>query len=447
MSTAGGSSFAGALRGLTTRGRSFIAAGTACSACALVLSQRDLLRVGVLLLGVPLLCALWLSRRRLRLSLVRTVSPARARVGDGAQVQLELTNLAAERTSLLLAEEEVPWELARSPRFLLEPLAPGESTRAHYPIRTSRRGRWAIGPLRVRMADPFGLCEVTTSFSVTDDVVVAPAVVRLDGALPAGRWAGAGRAPTTAPVAVGTDDVATRAYRRGDDLRKVHWRSTARHGELMVRADEQLHRRAATLLLDDRELAHRGSGDGSTFEQAVSAVASVAVALSAAGYEVRLVAAGRTLTAAEDLGPLMEALAEVGPGPEGSLAVGSTMLDPDDGGVVVAVLGEATTADVEPLLLMPETAVRIALATRTEQVEDVGERRAEAIRQQRAITCRLLRGVGWAVQELPAPAAGPTDGLAPAWSSALAQLGNGLGGPVGVGGVSGRARPVVGVPR
>ena len=67
----------------------------------------------------------------------------------------------------------------------------------------------------------------------------------------------------------GAEDAATREYRYGDDLRKVHWRSTARVGELMVRREEQPVHSRATVLLDGRRGAHRGSGPGSSFEYAV----------------------------------------------------------------------------------------------------------------------------------------------------------------------------------
>ncbi len=76
-----------------------------------------------------------------------------------------------------------------------------------------------------------------------------------------GDWAGGGETAGRA-AAAGSDDASTREYRHGDDLRKVHWRSTARVGELMVRREEQPHQSRATLLLDTRSRAHRGEGDG-----------------------------------------------------------------------------------------------------------------------------------------------------------------------------------------
>src|SRR5690606_29326237 len=88
----------------------------------------------------------------------------------------------------------------------------------------------------------------------------------------------------------GEDDVSIRAYRDGDDLRRVHWPTTAHRGELMVRQEDRPARRRAVLLLDPRAGAfHRAS---EAFEWAVRAVASVAVHLAQDGYAVHVVGAG-----------------------------------------------------------------------------------------------------------------------------------------------------------
>ena len=84
-------------------------------------------------------------------------------------------------------------------------------------------------------------------------------------------------------AAAGDDDVIPRAYRDGDELRRVHWRSTARYGELMVRREEQRWQDRAVLILDSRRSAHIGSGPSSSFEFAVSAAASIGVHLARSG--------------------------------------------------------------------------------------------------------------------------------------------------------------------
>jgi uncharacterized protein (DUF58 family) len=112
----------------------------------------------------------------------------------------------------------------------------------------------------------------------------------------------------------GDDDAATREYRNGDDLRKVHWRSTARVGKLMVRREERPWQARTTLLLDTRNDAHRGEGPGSSFEWAVSAIASIGVHAAHRGYSLRLITDGGPAAGGAELsdeGVLLDHLAEM----------------------------------------------------------------------------------------------------------------------------------------
>ena len=94
----------------------------------------------------------------------------------------------------------------------------------------------------------------------------------------AGEYAGAGESQARIVAVHGEDDAATREYRYGDDLRRVHWRSTARTGELMVRREEQPWECRATLCSTPAAVRHRGEGPTASFEWAVSAAASIAAA-------------------------------------------------------------------------------------------------------------------------------------------------------------------------
>ncbi|MGH3663852.1 MAG: DUF58 domain-containing protein, partial [Micromonosporaceae bacterium] len=158
-----------------------------------------------------------------------------------------------------------------------------------YVIRAEARGRYRIGPLQVRLSDPFGLCELVRAFPTVSNLIVTPQVAPLPSVRVAGEHVGSGASRARSVAVHGEDDTATREYRHGDDLRRVHWRSTARVGELMVRREEQPWESRATIVLDPRLSAHRGEGPTSSFEWAVSAVASIAVHLRQAGYRLRLV--------------------------------------------------------------------------------------------------------------------------------------------------------------
>jgi uncharacterized protein (DUF58 family) len=277
-----------ALSGLTTRGRSFLAAGMAAAVCAYVLGQADLLRVGMLLAALPLVCVLVLYRTRYRVTGSRRLSPARVTVRSEARVRLRLDNVSRLPTGLLMLEDRVPYVLGPRPRFVLDRVEPGGQREVSYRVRSDMRGSYPLGPLQLRLTDPFGMCELTRSFSTFDTLTVVPRTVPLPPVRLTGDATGYGDGRHRSLALAGEDDVIPRGYRHGDDLRRVHWRSTARYGELMVRREEQPQKARCTVLLDTRRGAYTGSGPDSSFEWAVSAAASVCVHLLERGYAVRL---------------------------------------------------------------------------------------------------------------------------------------------------------------
>lgn len=289
--TAGGGSATGlrtVFSGLTTRGRSFLAAGIAAGVCAYVLGQSDLLRVGLFLVALPLGCVAALYRTRYRVAGTRSLSPARVPAGVEVQVHLRLVNVSRLPTGLLMLQDRVPYVLGPRPRFVLDRVEAGGSREVSYRVRSDLRGRYPLGPLQLRLTDPFGMCELTRAFSAYDTLTVVPRVEPLPRVGFTGEAQGYGDGRRRALALAGEDDVIPRGYRHGDDLRRVHWRSTARYGELMVRREEQPQRSRCTVLLDTRRVAHHGSGPDSAFEWAVSGAASAAVHLLGQGFSVRL---------------------------------------------------------------------------------------------------------------------------------------------------------------
>jgi uncharacterized protein (DUF58 family) len=407
-----------ALAGLTTRGRSFLAAGAATSTTAVVLGQRDLLRVGVLLLALPLVAVAVLSRARYRLACGRRLDPPRIPVGAEATVRLRLENLSRLPTGVLLVEDDVPFVLGSPPRFVLDQVEPRGVREVSYRVRADVRGRHRVGPLRVHLADPFGLVELTRSFTAVDPLVVTPAVTALPAVRLGGDWSGGGDSRARSVAAAGEDDVATREYRQGDDLRRVHWRSTARYGELMVRREEQPWQNRGALLLDARRGAHRADGGvrapGSTFEVAVSAAASIGVHLARHGFALRLVTdSGASVAgvggvseigggAFEEL--LLDALAVVEPSRGRSLVPAVCALRHGGGaGLVVAVLGAVDPGEAEGLARLRHGSTEcVALLLDTASWARLPPHaETEAARQHRDAAA-LLRGAGWRVVELRA---------------------------------------------
>jgi len=229
---------------------------------------------GLGLAGALLLVAavLFVLPRRPALEVARTARPARVHVGDDGRVVLDGRTTAA--TPLLALTERVDGG-RRSARFVLPPAAPGEPVRATYRVPTARRGVHELGPLLATVTDPFGLIRRAWVVTPPSDLVVRP---RVHDVLPPRRNLGGEPDPhaegprVPAPETAG-EFLALRDYEPGDDPRRVHWRSTARSGELMVRLDEAAAPGRVVLLLDTRPAVH----DSASFELAVEAVASLAV--------------------------------------------------------------------------------------------------------------------------------------------------------------------------
>ena len=292
---------------------------------------------------------------------------------------MRLENLSRLHTGLLLLEDQVPWQLGRPQRFVVDQLVGGSRRDVRYELRAPLRGRYDVGPLHVQLVDPFGLCRMTRRFAVSDSLTVVPNVVPLPPVPLQGDWSGLGESRNRSVASTGEDDVVPRQYRTGDELRRVHWKSTARSGELMVRQEEQPWRTRATVLLDTRAVAHRGDGPASSFEWSVTVAASVSCHLSQRGYALRLLdldgepLRGDTHIPVDGLPPMdaeaptLDALAVVRTTDRTVPALADARTrDGARDGLVVAVL-----ADIEPALAELLGGLRRGRATAIAVIADV----------------------------------------------------------------------------
>ena len=390
---------------LTTRGRSFVAAGGAATVCGLAIPEPDLVRVGALLIILPLVSALIARRSRYRLSCSRRLDPPRVPAGQPTVVTARLENVSRLRTAILLAEDVTPYSLGSRPRFVLDEIEPGGSRELSYQIRSDTRGKFTIGPLRVRVADAFGLVEISRSFSTTSTLVVTPKIYPLPRAAAPSSWLGEGDGGMRTISAVGEDDAAPRAYQNGDALRRVHWRSTARYGELMVRREEHQWRNSASVFLDTRRAAHVGTGSSATFEFAVSAAASIGAHLTGEGFRARLITeAGEIAPRGTFQDTLLDMLAVISPSREVGLAPGAAALT-HAGGQLIAVLGRLSAEDARMLAASrrgnaPAMALMVAAWSWV----------SDAVPEETTRTTEILAAAGWHVAVVTA-----STPLAAAW--------------------------------
>lgn len=284
---------------LTDRGTALTALGAVGLVAGVLLGVAALVQIGLLLLltvasSIGLLHLQARDQARGALTLTRRVTPHPVTEGDPATVEVELTTSRTGRTAPRLDRLEIAERAARE-------LSGGGPLRARvsrsrqalrltYPISPTVRGRWGVGPIQLHRADPFGVARWSGPLGEPTLVAVRPRTTPLgvtSRALSsdADRVVLGARSPSP-------DDTALRDYRAGDDLRRVHWPTSARRGELVVRQDERSGRRPASVLLDLPLESSAG-------EWSIRLATSVAVALAGSGHHVRLLG-GDVLDAARD---------------------------------------------------------------------------------------------------------------------------------------------------
>jgi hypothetical protein len=168
-------------------------------------------------------------------------------------------------------------------------------------VPTERRGVVPVGPLRVTRGDPLGLVSLSRGYGDTANVWVHPRI-HLLRAVPAGLTRSLDGRIDKVPHGTITFD-SLREYVVGDELRRVHWRSSAKVGQLMVREQLDTSEPTIVVLLDDRAAAHP---DPESFEVACEAAASVIAAAVREDLPV-----GLHLVTGERGGPYLDVLTEV----------------------------------------------------------------------------------------------------------------------------------------
>jgi uncharacterized protein (DUF58 family) len=394
---------------LTRRGRSFVVVGLVALLVAMLAGQRDVMRLALLVLALPVVAAVLVSRARLRLSCERSVEPAQVTLGSPMRGRITLGQDGRLPAGILMLEDEVPRELGPRPRFLVDKADLSWRREVEYPMLGRVRGRFSTGPLRVRTTDPFGLVQLDRQFLATSDVMVTPQVFPLPPLRASGGGGSTGEARPHRIGIVGQDDALVREYRRGDEVRRIHWRSTAHRGQLMVRREEQAWDPSARVMLDSRAAAHAGLGLQSSLEWAVSAAASVALHFLDEGFSVEIFEADGPLHVTGSMGQHSSASAELvisrltdlKPRVTSTLhyAVESAVED-RPGQLVVAILGRLDAADANSLLrLQRNRAQGLALVLDVDSFAEapIGPRQ----HAEHELAVRILRDNQWKVVDVP----------------------------------------------
>lgn len=288
----------------TVRGWGFLAVALAFVVASTLIDRREGLYVGFFLLTLVLVSAVlvWMVRPRVQVRR-RFAEPAVA-VGELATVRVVIEATGSAR-GLNRWAEQLPAGFGEQGGDLWS--AGADARRfggmVEYRVRAPKRGRYPIGPLWLGYGDPLGLAVALRPAGEVSTLTVTPRVTVLDqpGVLTASGEGG--RHQLYVPSNPRADELIAREYRAGDPLRRVHWRQTARRGELMVRQEEQQGDPEACVVLDTTvapRVASSGIGVGMSagtassaaeaeFERAVEAAASIAVRLLADGFAVTVI--------------------------------------------------------------------------------------------------------------------------------------------------------------
>jgi uncharacterized protein (DUF58 family) len=336
------------------------------------------LAAGALVLTALAVAAVWLSAGRIEVD--RTVSPTRVAWGRRTQVTVTLRNRGRLATGLLLVVDEVPFTLADGPRFVLGGLAREQETAVGYELSGATRGRYLLGPALLRLRDPFGLAERARRVGERSELVVYPRLEHLGHGVPAAPRQGEGGSRRRTLLHSGDEFSTIREWHAGDDIRLVHWPSSAHRARLMVRQFEQPYEPQATLLCDTRSALHRGAGPDSTVETAISATASVSELLARFGHRLRLLLPDDAELVQAEPQRIMDRLAEAVPSQRPSLSSALALLSGRaGGGLLIAVLAPPAGAaqGIHPDILALLAAgrgysVRIALIVDTAAASRTG---------------------------------------------------------------------------
>lgn len=273
-------SFARHRSGMPIEGRAYIVVMIVLFVGALLGRSNPLLLVFALMAG-PLVANGWISFVLLKGLTVKRHVPERVMAGEPISVELALRNNKRRLSAwVTTVRDQITSATERLPAEVLMPRVPPQSTRTgQYRLRLMHRGRHEFGPLSISTRFPLGLVERGLTVAQSGSILVYPRLGRLTA-----RWTqrlqhATDLVPQMSPRSGPFDDEfhKLREYRRGDDLRAIHWKTTARRNELMVREFRESRDRRLIVLLDAWRPVRPTDAEIERSEQAISLAATICV--------------------------------------------------------------------------------------------------------------------------------------------------------------------------
>lgn len=283
--------------GLSARGGLVLGVGVLTLAVAYMSDWPELLILSMFCGALVCFSFLFVFVRKPRLSITRFYSPGIVGVQTTGVMNLRLTNRDSKPLNGASWFDYLPWGAGSTAPRVLASIGLRETETLQYSFIPPRRGVVNLGPLVIKIDDPFKLVKGEFALGEQNQVIVAPRVFDLDQSeLDVAADTGSARLFQHRSLA-GEHDIMTRDYRPGDAMRKVHWKATAHHGELMVREEDKRSHAEAVIILDTRrnsytDVLRTSSSDkpeSERFEWALEFVASIRGHLVSKGQRVNVV--------------------------------------------------------------------------------------------------------------------------------------------------------------
>ena len=256
---------------MTQRGRLALGLGAATYIAAWAFGSRPLYPVATGLLLAVALAAVWIGLARKPMRLARHLRGGEHLEGDDLRVDLDLELEASVPLPAVVLVEE----LGKLGEHVTPMHSNGRRLHAHYLLWSVPRGRYPYRLARAVLEDPFGLCRAEVDLGAGGALLVYPRLVDLDRVFSdAGSQTPEGRRVLLRRPS-GFDLHSVREYEQGESLRKVHWRSTAKRGQLMVKELEDAPRDEIAVVLDADASAVAGTPPDSSFDMQVRAAGSI----------------------------------------------------------------------------------------------------------------------------------------------------------------------------
>lgn len=246
-----------------------------------MLTKSNMLLLVFALMAGPFVINGWMTYGMLRAAQVTRLAPRRAMAGELFSVELELANtrrllsiwVMSVRDTIVHPNENLFGNV------LFARVGPGKPEAGHYQLRLVRRGRYQLGPLLAISRFPLGLVERSRIFRKNDEVLIYPRIGRLNSNWKR-RWMSATELVARPQPHSGVfhDEFhRLREFRTGDNPRDIHWRSSARRGELILREYQQNRDFNLTVILDLWQPVIRREAHPERVEQALSFAATMIV--------------------------------------------------------------------------------------------------------------------------------------------------------------------------